>query len=125
MQQFGRERIAENGIDVLQMLAKQPIEQVLLGAVMAVAEPPEPIAPFGDGQLAAGSGQLIGCFVPLGLGGHQVLARFVDTDPRPDCTRDARSRCRSCAESNCRRTDVPILSVGRMAIADSRRSASA
>ena len=53
--QFRRRRVAQQHVDVLQVLAEQVIEQRVLGAGMIVAVPPEPVAALGDVQLLPGA----------------------------------------------------------------------
>src|SRR5262245_43806252 len=49
---------------------------------MVVAEPPEPVAAFGDEQLAPGLGQLFLGLASFGNSGQQVLPRLVHQIPR-------------------------------------------
>src|SRR5262249_52090185 len=53
--QLGWRRISKQQVDVLQELAKQVIEQRILGAGMVVAVPPEPIAALGDVEFLPGA----------------------------------------------------------------------
>src|SRR5579871_6523893 len=52
--QFGRRRVAEDQVNVLQMLAKQEIKQGILARRMFVAIPPEPVAALGNVDLLPG-----------------------------------------------------------------------
>ena len=62
--QFSGRFLSENRVHVLQVLPEEPVEQVVLGAGVGIAEPPEPIASLGDRKLLPG-----------------VIERFLPTRP--------------------------------------------
>ena len=57
--QLGRRLLVQHQVHVLQVLAEEPVEQPVLGAAVAVAEPPEPVAPLGDVQFFPRPGELL------------------------------------------------------------------
>ena len=57
--QVRRRRRPQEGVDVLEVLAEQVVEQRVLGAGVVVAVPPEPVATFGDVQLLPGLADLV------------------------------------------------------------------
>ena len=84
----GRRRlVAEQQVDVLQVLAEEVVEQGILGAGVIVAEPPEPVAALGDVDLLATPGRGF-------LGGRCFSL------PRP--TRYSRVRYRKLRMAECR-----------------------
>ena len=56
---------------------------------MTVAKPPEPIAPFGNLQLAAGMLDLFVRLLSLGNRGREMPARLIDEIPSPIALRMA------------------------------------
>src|SRR5262245_35376993 len=75
------------------MLALQLVEQIVLRRRMVVAEPPEPVASFGDVQFLPGLRQGVGFHLTVGLSREQELPRLVQKVPGgvvfvvadPDC----------------------------------------
>src|SRR5262245_22129173 len=63
------------------MLAEQLVEQIVLCRRMVVAEPPEPVASFGDVQFLPGPRQSVRLRLALSLRGEQELARLVEQVP--------------------------------------------
>ena len=82
-----RIRRLQEDVDVLQVLAEQVIEQPVLCGRMIVAEPPEPVAPFGDVDFVPRAGEELGGqrvrrFGLIELRLFEELARLVEQIPR-------------------------------------------
>src|SRR5690606_31246555 len=81
LKQSSRRRVAQQGIDILQMLAEQLVEQSVECRGMIIPVPPEPVAPLGDVQFLPGTLQAV-LFHPAGrMGRMEVLAGAMNRVP--------------------------------------------
>src|SRR3972149_6539208 len=76
-------RFIERQVNVLQVFAEQSIELPCLWRSVSIADPPEPIAAFGDIKLLPGAGDFVGRFAFFRGHFHQVSPGFKEEIPGP------------------------------------------